>query len=419
MSNIVKHLPWVVPTVAILAVGSGVLDRVTAAFTGQNDAAGQVASQTVMTNAQTDSAQAALAAVQPVENPVVAPAQAPETVAEQLAALLDESSAGLTETADVSVTRNTGFSVDTLNTATGAAMAAEPVVQPVTQPATQPAAQAQGGTVGADFFASAQANLARDRQCIDDLKTLSAQARVYFPSGGLTADQTGIEQARLLGVLAQQCPGVIIQVEGHSDPSGNPVINQRLSLERAEAVVSRVISSGVDASLFQAIGRGDGVPSLVSGPQPQAYYDRRVEFSVVETAQQASLTAPVFGGSNTTFQRAACVAQLETAVADASIEYAPRGMTVNEADFALATQLANIAATCPDARLRIVGQHSEDPRASEDASVGRLRAVVLMTRLVNQGFPAEQLIIAAPSDARPVSGLSDSRVDFDFIIDDL
>ncbi len=411
MSKIVKHLPWIAPTVAILAVGSGFLDKINVSF-GDETAEVEPAQLTE----ELSPAAAAVAAIEPIEaEPVtVAPPvevvaaeseQNPEDVAAQLAALLEASNA---PEPVVEVTRTQGFSVDTLQAATDVALGAEPGADATST-----------GPVGSDFFAAAQANLARDRQCIDDLKSLASQARVYFPSGGLTAEQSGIEQARLLGVLAQHCPGVSIQVSGHSDPSGNPVINQRLSLERAEAVITRVAASGIDASLFVAVGRGDTVPSLVSGPQPASYYDRRVEFAVVETPVQASFVAPSFGAAGTNFQVAACVSQLESAIQGASIEYAASGLTVGEADLALAAQLANLATNCPQARLRLVGQHSEAPGANEDASTGRLRAVVLMTRLVNQGFPSEQLILGAPSEARPVQGLSDSRLDFEVILEEL
>ncbi len=398
MSNIVKHLPWIAPTVAIIAVGSGFLDRINISFDGGREEAAVQAPVV----AEPTAAEAALAAVEPVAPAVVTPEPEPEDAAAQLAALLTESNADLE---GVEVTRNQGFSLDTLEQATDTAIGAAAAAQP----------EVNSGPVGADFFAAAQANIARDRQCIDDLRTLAGQARVYFPSGGLTGEQSGIEQARLLGILAQQCPGVRIQVEGHSDPSGNPVRNQQLSLERAEAVITRVVSSGVDASLFVAVGRGDNVPSLVSGPQPSSYYDRRVEFSVVESAQQASFVAPSFGAPGTNFRVAACVSQLEAAVQGATIEYLPRGMTISNSDLALATRLGEIAANCPEARLRIVGQHNDDPRAGEDASTGRLRAVVLMTKLVSEGIPSEQLILGAPSDPRPVAGLSNSRIDFQVI----
>ncbi len=409
MSKIVKHLPWIAPTVAILAVGSGFSGKLNLPF-GGDDAEVQAAVD-----------------VQPVVEPVVAVAEpatstaSADDVAAQLAALLEASNAPEPVAAPVEVTRNQGFSVDTLQAATEVALGAEPAAEQAVEVAAAAAvtAPADAGPVNADFFAAAQANLARDRQCIDDLTSLASQARVYFPSGGLTAEQSGIEQARLLGLLAQQCPGVTIEVSGHSDPSGNPVVNQRLSLDRAEAVITRVAASGVDASLFQAVGRGDTVPSLVSGPQPQSYYDRRVEFAVVETPIQARFVAPANGSAGTNFQVAACVSQLEAAVQGASIEYAPSGLTVSDDDLAIAAQLARIATNCPEARLRLVGQHSAAPGANEDASTGRLRGVILMTRLVNQGFPSEQLILGAPSEATSVEGLSDSRLDFQVIQEDL
>ena len=406
MSNFVKHLPWIAPTVAILAVGSGFLDRINISFDGgQQDAAAEAP-----VLAEPDPAEAALAAVAtpPAAPVVVAPEPETNNAATQLAALLTQSNEA---PSDVEVTRNQGFSLDTLEQATGTAIDAASNAQQQQQ--------AQTGPVGADFFAAAQANIARDRQCIDDLRTLAGQALVYFPSGGLTADQTGLQQARMLGVLAEQCPGVRIQVEGHSDPSGNPVTNQQLSLERAQAVITRVAASGVDAGLFEAVGRGSSVPSLVRGPQPASFYDRRVEFTIIETPTEASFVAPTFGAPGNTFRVAACVSQLEAAVQGAVIEYQPRGMTITDADLSMATRLGQIAANCPDARLRIVGQHSDDPRAGEDGATGRLRAVVLMTKLVNEGIPAEQLIVGAPSDARPVAGLSNSRVDFQVIMEDL
>lgn len=402
--NLLKHLPWIAPTVAILAVGSGFLDRINISFDG-NDAEVATAAPAAPEAVVPDPAIAALAAVTAVTTPV--PVIDPENASAQLAALMVENDAAVA-TADVDVTRTQGLDISAVQEASTQAVAAQ-----------ERPAQTEAAPVGTDFFATAQANLARDRQCIDDLHILAAQAQVYFPSGGLTGGQAGIGQARVLGLLAQQCPGVTIQVSGHSDPSGNPTINQRLSLERAEAVVARVAASGIDPTLFEAVGLGSSIPSLVTGPESSAFYDRRVEFSIIETAQQASFVAPATGAGGTQFQVAACVSQLRAAVQGASIVYASRGVTFTNADLATATRLANIATRCPQARLRLVGQHSDDPRAGENGETGRLRAVILMTKLVNDGFPSGQLIVGAPSYEQPINGLSSSRVDFDVILEDL
>lgn len=109
----------------------------------------------------------------------------------------------------------------------------------------------------AAFFGAAQANLVGDNPCVDDLKALARDTKIYFPSGGLTGEDAGMAQARLIGVIAQNCPGVTIQVEGHSDPSGDPRVNLRLSQQRADSVLSRMAAAGIDMSKFVAVGMGD------------------------------------------------------------------------------------------------------------------------------------------------------------------
>lgn len=91
---------------------------------------------------------------------------------------------------------------------------------------------------------------------------------------------------------------------------------------------------------------------------------------MIEAAIPARFDAPAFGTPGAVFQTAACVSRLQTAVLTASVEYAPRGMTPSDEDYAAAVELAHIAADCPQARLRIIGQHSADPQVGEDGSTG-------------------------------------------------
>lgn len=397
--NFVKHLPWIAPTVAILAVGSGFLDRINISFDGQEPQAAQAtpapaASQPVVT--APDPAIAALAAV----NAAAAPAPAsPENVSAQLAALLEEPEV---IPADVEVTRNQGLSISAVEEATQEA-------------ATQQSAAATP-QVGAEFFSAAQANIAQANSCANDLRNLSTQAKVYFPSGALNGEAAGIAQARLIGTIAQRCPGVTIEVQGHSDPSGNPAINLRLSQERADAVVARLAAAGIDTSRMVPVGMGDRFPSNVRGPQPASYYDRRVEFRVLDSAQTASFTSPSFGGS---LQLASCVSALQNAADSTTIAYAPGSVTVSQSDLNSALLLAQMAVDCPQARLRVVGQHAQEFGSVEDAGTGRLRAIALMTTLVGAGYDSGQIIMAAPSHSQPVQGLSNSRIDFDVILEEL
>lgn len=393
--SISKHLPWIAPTAAILAVGVGI-GSFDAILDGDDAEVAQTAPATNATTA-TDPAIAALAAVTAAVE-TAAPVE-PATTSQQLAALL--SAPDVVE--DVEVTRSQGFATDTL-AATTQEVAAEAPAQPSAQ-------------VGVDFFSAAQANLAQANSCANDLRNLATQAKVYFPSGALNGEATGIAQARLIGTIAARCQGVSIEVQGHSDASGDPTINLRLSQERAEAVISRIAAGGIDTSKFVAVGLGSARPSGITGTEPAAYYDRRVEFSIVDTVQTAAFTAPAFGTAD--YSTVACVVQLQEAVDATTISYAPGSVTVSRDDLGAAFGLAELAANCPQARLRVVGQHAEEYGTVEDAGTGRMRAVALMTTMVGAGYPSEQIIIGAPSDSRPIDGLSNSRVDFDVILEEL
>ena len=265
-----------------------------------------------------------------------------------------------------------------------------------------------------DFFREAQEKLANEDACIDDLRVMAAQVKIYFPAGGVTADENGINQAKIMAKIAGECPGVRLEVQGHSDPSGDPGANLRLSEKRANAVIQRIGASGTDTSLFIGKGMGDTVPSQVSGPNSGAYYDRRVEFVVIDTRTDRTVPTP----SSEQRERETCVAELAQAVQITKLFYAPRSVTVAPSDIAAAMEVATIAKDCPGARLRLVGQHMDSPGSGESPKTGRLRAVVLMSALVNAGIPSEQIIIAAPSRSSPLAGKPDQRVDFDIVLEE-
>lgn len=393
-----EHLPWIAPTIAIVLAATGFFNP------GRDTGEADLQSQTVTRNS-------ALEPTAPSTGQIVPSDQ----TAASIAALQSLSSV------QPSAPEPTVQTVAAVATPEPAPVIARAEPQPLPQPIPQPSAQS--GTQAtlsptqnpAAFFGNAQANLAA-ASCANDLRALTSQAKVYFPAGGLTGEAAGIEQARVIGIIAQECPGVSIQVEGHSDPSGDPRVNQRLSEQRAQAVITRIAASGIDTSKFIAKGMGSAEPSGVTGPQTQAYYDRRVEFSVVEAPRTASLSSSF----TPAWRQSACAAELQRAVDATNVFYAPGSVAVNQQDMNVVMQLASKASSCPDARLRVIGQHSDVPGSGETPGTGRLRAVVMMSSLVNAGFDAGQIIIAAPSksirsDDRP--DLSDRRLDFDVILE--
>ncbi|MEN8935383.1 MAG: hypothetical protein ABF245_10690, partial [Planktotalea arctica] len=192
------HLPWVVPSVAIILAASGFFDR----SSNTEQVAQAPAAATFAANAPLSSAPASSNFTAEDVDVVTRL----DTSGEAGLDRLQPSQASLLEQA---VARSIKPEVI-------APQPAPVAVAPVLAVAAEPTRTAAlgGGQVGSDFFAQAQAKLAAQESCVGDLRELANQARVYFPAGGLTADSGGIEQARLIATLVQDCAGVQIIVEG-------------------------------------------------------------------------------------------------------------------------------------------------------------------------------------------------------------
>lgn len=393
------HLPWVVPSVAIILAASGFFDR----SSNTEQVAQAPAAATFAANAPLSSASASSNFTAEDVDVVTRL----DTSGEAGLDRLQPSQASLLEQA---VARSIKPEVI-------APQPAPVAVAPVLAVAAEPTRTAAlgGGQVGSDFFAQAQAKLAAQESCIGDLRELANQARVYFPAGGLTADSGGIEQARLIATLVQDCAGVQIIVEGHSDPSGDPLVNRRLSEKRAQQVIQRLGASGLDTSSFLAQGLGSDRPSGVTGTESAAYYDRRVEFVVIETQSTSAAVRSTISPSP--WANSSCVTDLKAAIEGKHVIFSPRSIAAKQADVGQALELAQMATACPNARLRVIGQHTDDLRAGENPATGRLRAKAMMAMLVGQGIDSGQIIIAAPSRASTDTQISGSRLDFDVILD--
>jgi outer membrane protein OmpA-like peptidoglycan-associated protein len=103
---------------------------------------------------------------------------------------------------------------------------------------------------------------------------------LYFDTNS-TEVATGSQPAlaALLAEVAQR-PAVEVQVTGHTDRVGTETDNDRLSLERAEAVRSMLIQRGIKASFIRAVGRGEREPLVPTPDEQPEPRNRRVEVIV-------------------------------------------------------------------------------------------------------------------------------------------
>ena len=87
----------------------------------------------------------------------------------------------------------------------------------------------------------------------------------------------------------------IVHVVGHTDSVGSDAYNQRLSEQRAQAVVDYLVSTGVARERLRAEGRGESEPRESNAAEAGRQLNRRVELFVkpiVEGQEQRAYEPP-------------------------------------------------------------------------------------------------------------------------------
>lgn len=116
------------------------------------------------------------------------------------------------------------------------------------------------------------------------LGTIDAQGfRIEIPvADGFASGSTAIRPslAAALDAIAPSLaiePGVAIKVIGHTDSQGSEMVNLRLSIDRAEAVVAHLAERGIAVERLSADGRGEADPLVSNATEEGRAHNRRVE----------------------------------------------------------------------------------------------------------------------------------------------
>ena len=88
------------------------------------------------------------------------------------------------------------------------------------------------------------------------------------------------ELDRLISIL-QDNPQMKIEISGHTDITGSPVINAKLSTDRAKAVVDYLSQKGVDRTRLTYRGYGSEQPIADNKTEEGRSKNRRVEFKIL------------------------------------------------------------------------------------------------------------------------------------------
>lgn len=100
---------------------------------------------------------------------------------------------------------------------------------------------------------------------------------ILFDPGKFTLKaETKVLLARIAGILSW-APGIQVQVEGHTDNTGDAGRNQTLSDQRAAAVGNFLVEQGMPASNLSSVGYGESRPIEPNSTKAGRDRNRRVE----------------------------------------------------------------------------------------------------------------------------------------------
>lgn len=108
---------------------------------------------------------------------------------------------------------------------------------------------------------------------------------IVFTSASSTIDPSSEAVLQALARTLGAAPGLAVEVVGHTDDVGSATVNQRISQERAQAVVDRLVELGVDPARLTARGAGLEEPIADNTTEEGRAQNRRIELRFEGAAQ--------------------------------------------------------------------------------------------------------------------------------------
>ena len=114
----------------------------------------------------------------------------------------------------------------------------------------------------------------------DDI-ILNMPSNITFDTDQYAIKPQFFETLNSVAIVLREFDRTLVDVTGHTDSTGSPQHNQRLSEERAGSVAEYLIAQGNNPSRFQAVGMGPNDP-IASNTTPEGRaQNRRVEIRIV------------------------------------------------------------------------------------------------------------------------------------------
>jgi outer membrane protein OmpA-like peptidoglycan-associated protein len=118
-----------------------------------------------------------------------------------------------------------------------------------------------------------------------DVGSIMVLRNILFDQGKADLKPSSILELEKVRELMVRNPKIKVQINGHTDNTGDPVVNKTLSLKRALAVVNHLVLNGIDFSRLSAKGYGSEKPVASNDDEIGGRaLNRRTEIEVLDVS---------------------------------------------------------------------------------------------------------------------------------------
>ena len=126
-----------------------------------------------------------------------------------------------------------------------------------------------------------QGNFSRE-ECAGRFEILSRTGNIYFATASARLRNESRAVLDSISDIISRCPGLVVEISGHTDSDGSNTTNLRLSERRALSVVDYFGQKGISPQRLVAVGVGEARPVAPNDTATNKQKNRRIEFKLLE-----------------------------------------------------------------------------------------------------------------------------------------
>ncbi len=104
---------------------------------------------------------------------------------------------------------------------------------------------------------------------------------ITFELGKATLTEKSIDTVSHIAIVLNKNPNIHVEIGGHTDNSGDDILNLNLSQRRVDTVKEKLIEMEVSANRLKAVGYGESQPLVSNDTKENRRINRRVEFKIL------------------------------------------------------------------------------------------------------------------------------------------